>query len=131
MIGAGGAGLVAGNCFPGATMPHGMVQFTPSFFSRQVGFTVNQLMGAGCPHMGNFPTLAMKGEIANSPYDMVSSRIMISKDKGHAGYYEAEVQDDIHAELTATERTGMARYTFPTSTEIGTVIEVGVFHQRQ
>jgi predicted alpha-1,2-mannosidase len=125
MIGAGGAGLVAGNCFPGATMPHGMVQFTPSFFSRQVGFTVNQLMGAGCPHMGNFPTLAMKGEIANSPYDMVSSRIMISKDKGHAGYYEAEVQDDIHAELTATERTGMARYTFPTSTEKGTVIVGG------
>ena len=121
MIGTGGAGLVAGNCFPGATMPHGMVQFSPSFFSRQIGFTVNQLMGAGCPHMGNFPTLAFKGDIVNSPYDMVSSRVMISKDKGHAGYYEAEIQ----AELTATERTGMARYTFPASTNKGTVIVGG------
>lgn len=125
MIGTGGAGLVAGNCFPGATMPHGMVQFSPSFFSRQIGFTVNQLMGAGCPHMGNFPTLAFKGDIVNSPYDMVSSRVMISKDKGHAGYYEAEIQDDIQAELTATERTGMARYTFPASTNKGTVIVGG------
>lgn len=72
--------------------------------------------------MGNFPTLPMKGELENSPSDMVSARIMISKDKGHAGYYEAEVQDDIHAELTVTERTGMARYSFPASSDKATVM---------
>jgi hypothetical protein len=47
-----------------------MIQFTPSFFSTQKGFVVNQLSGAGCPHMGNFPVLPISGVIRDSPNNM-------------------------------------------------------------
>lgn len=121
-IGAGGYGLVAGNCYRGAVYPHGMVQFTPAFFSRSIGFTVNQMMGVGCPHMGNFPLLPLKGALSMSPDDMVSCRIQITGEKGHAGFYEATVQDDIRASLTATPRTGFAEFVFPENEKQGTVI---------
>ena len=49
-------------------------------------------------------------------------RINISKEQGHAGYYEATVQEDIRAHLTVTERTGMAKYEFPANQTMGTVI---------
>ncbi|MEO6498600.1 MAG: hypothetical protein ABIN95_06290, partial [Mucilaginibacter sp.] len=47
--------LEAGYTFPGALYPMGLVQFTPTFFEADRGFVVNQLSGAGCDHMGNFP----------------------------------------------------------------------------
>ncbi|WP_420902519.1 hypothetical protein [Pseudoflavitalea rhizosphaerae] len=43
-----------------------MVQFTPTFFAPEKGFVVNQLSGAGCPNMGNFPVLPQAGEWRNS-----------------------------------------------------------------
>ena len=58
-IGTEGVGLASGYLYPGATSPFGMVQFTPSYFSPRSGFVINQLSGAGCRHMGNFPTLPL------------------------------------------------------------------------
>ena len=71
-IGSQGSGLGCGYNFVGATYPFGMVQFTPSFFSPQKGFVVNQLSGAGCPHMGNFPVLPIAGLLKSSPGNMDS-----------------------------------------------------------
>ena len=71
-IGSQGNCLKCGYNFVGATYPFGMVQFTPSFFSPQKGFVVNQLSGAGCPHMGNFPVLPFAGPLINSPNKMES-----------------------------------------------------------
>ena len=62
--------LEAGFTFPGAMYPFGMVQFTPTFFNASKGFVVNQLSGAGCPNMGNFPTMPLSGKITASPDDM-------------------------------------------------------------
>ena len=42
-IGSEGSGLGCGYNFVGATYPFGMVQLTPSFFSPQKGFVINQL----------------------------------------------------------------------------------------
>ena len=56
LIGTKGVGLTSGYLYPGATYPYGMVQFTPSYFSKRSGFVINQLSGGGCEHMGNFPT---------------------------------------------------------------------------
>ena len=42
-----------------------------------------------------------------SPDNILNYRINISEEKGHAGYYEAKVQEDIHAKLTVT---GKNRY---------------------
>ena len=60
LIGTKGLGLTSGYCYPGATYPHGMVQFTPSYFSKRSGFVINQLSGGGCEHMGNFPTFPVR-----------------------------------------------------------------------
>ena len=113
LIGTKGAGLTSGYLYPGATYPHGMVQFTPSYFCKQAGFVINQNSGGGCEHMGNFPTFPLKGQLKVSPDKIRNARITVDDEQGHAGYYQANVQDDIHAELTVTPRTGMARYTWP------------------
>ena len=63
LIGTKGTGLTSGYLYPGATYPYGMVQFTPSYFSKRSGFVINQLSGGGCEHMGNFPTFPVKGKL--------------------------------------------------------------------
>ena len=122
LIGTKGVGLTSGYLYPGATYPYGMVQFTPSYFSKRSGFVINQLSGGGCEHMGNFPTFPVKGKLKMSPDNILNYRINISEEKGHAGYYEAMVQEDIKAKLTVTERTGMASYEYPADKQYRTVI---------
>ncbi len=122
LIGTKGVGLTSGYLYPGATYPFGMVQFTPSYFSKRSGFVINQLSGGGCEHMGNFPTFPLKGKLNVSPENILKYRVNVDGEKGHAGYYEAMVQDDIKAMLTVTERTGMAKYEYPATETHGTVI---------
>ena len=122
LIGTKGTGLTSGYLYPGATYPYGMVQFTPSYFSKRSGFVINQLSGGGCEHMGNFPTFPVKGKLKMSPDNILNYRINISEEKGHAGYYEAMVQEDIKAKLTVTERTGMASYEYPADQQYVTII---------
>ena len=43
LIGSGTThGLASGYICPGATYPHGMVQFTPTYFEKNSGFVANQ-----------------------------------------------------------------------------------------
>ena len=122
LTGTAVTGLASGYLYPGATYPFGMVQFTPSYFAKCAGFVINQLSGGGCDHMGNFPTFPVRGRLEASPDRIRNFRIALSEESGHAGYYEAMVQDDIKAMLTVTKRTGMAQYIFPEGDETGTVI---------
>ncbi|NDV67984.1 GH92 family glycosyl hydrolase [Dysgonomonas sp. 25] len=122
LIGTKGSGWASGYLYPGATHPFGMVQFTPSYFSKQSGFVINQLSGAGCDHMGNFPTFPLNGELTVSPDSIINLRVNVSDEKGSAGYYEATVQNNIKARLTVTERTGMASYLFSQDETTGTII---------
>lgn len=122
LIGTQGNGWSSGYLYPGATYPFGMVQFTPTYFTKQLGFVINQLSGAGCDHMGNFPTLPLSGELKVSPDSIINLRASLSKEKGTAGYYTTRVNDSIQAELTVTERTGMAKYSFSPNENRGTVI---------
>jgi predicted alpha-1,2-mannosidase len=122
LIGTNGIGLTSGYLFPGASYPHGMVQFTPSYFAKQAGFVVNQVSGGGCEHMGNFPTFPIKGRLTTSPNTIRDLHIELTNEKGHAGFYETNVQEDIKARLTVTKRTGMAEYEYPATEDYGTVI---------
>lgn len=122
LIGTKGVGWASGYMYPGATYPFGMVQFTPSYFSKKSGFVINQLSGGGCEHMGNFPTFPLTGKLDVSPDNIINHRVNISEEKGHAGYYEAMVQGSTKARLTVTERTGMARYEYSPNEKYGTVI---------
>ena len=103
-IGNQGNGLGCGFNFIGATYPFGMVQFTPSFFSPQKGFVVNQLSGAGCPHMGNFPVLPISGELLESPNDMKDFDKYESIIENHAGFLSLQMADNTVAKLTVNKR---------------------------
>ena len=127
VMGNGGHAFSASYVFAGATYPFGMVQMTvsPFDFLQNLGFVANQTNGTGCPNMGNFPMLPLKGALTFSPEHMMNNTVQISSEKGHPGYYEASVQKDIKAEFTTTERTGISRLSFPTDTStiiIGTGI---------
>ena len=123
LIGSGTThGLASGYICPGATYPHGMVQFTPTYFEKNSGFVANQYSGGGCYNLGNFPMFPLKGELTKSPNDIRSAHYTVSDEKGHAGYYQAKVNGDVLAELTVAERSGMGRFTFPSDAEKGTVI---------
>ena len=114
LIGSGTTyGLASGYICPGATYPHGMVQFTPTYFEKNSGFVANQYSGGGCYNLGNFPMFPLKGELTKSPNDIRSAHYTVSDEKGHAGYYQAKVNGDVLAELTVAERSGMGRFTFP------------------
>ena len=121
-IGSQGSGLGCGFNFVGATYPFGMVQFTPSFFSPQKGFVVNQLSGAGCPHMGNFPVLPLAGQLKESPNGMDGFNKYNSVNKAHAGFVSLEMQDLTTANLTVNKRSAIANFKFDESTQTATVI---------
>ena len=85
-IGSKGSGLGCGFNYVGASYPFGMIQFTPSFFSPQKGFVINQLSGAGCPHMGNIPVLPLAGNIEKSPDNMEGFDTYKIINEAHAGF---------------------------------------------
>ena len=121
-IGSQGSGLGCGYNFIGATYPFGMVQFTPSFFSPQKGFVINQLSGAGCPHMGNFPVLPISGSLKVSPNKMDSFNKYKSINESHAGFLSVEMPDRTTANLTVSKRSGLANFKFDETSKVGTVL---------
>src|SRR4051812_1996507 len=65
-----------GNTFPGATLPFGMVQWSPDtttagwYFYKHtaiLGFSLTHISGAGCPLYGDFGVLPVTGELTTSP----------------------------------------------------------------
>ncbi|MBC7383625.1 MAG: glycoside hydrolase family 92 protein, partial [Bacteroidia bacterium] len=113
--------LEAGYTFPGATYPMGMVQFTPTFFSPDKGFVANQMSGAGCDHMGNFPTMPLEGKLQSSPYDMMALNNKFTIQQSTAGYFSVKA-GNIECRLTVTPRTGMAVYKYPAKAKEGTIV---------
>jgi len=115
--------LEAGYTFPGAMYPMGMVQFTNTFFAENKGFVVNQLSGAGCDHMGNFPIMPLEGKLNDSPNDMKSFKPDFRIVTAVAGLYQVKLKkDDIMASLTVTKRTGMAAFEYSKSAQNATLV---------
>jgi predicted alpha-1,2-mannosidase len=125
-IGTKDNGLESGYTFLGATYPFGMIQFTPSFFSPHKGFVVTQLSGAGCPNMGNFPVVPFSGKIDKSPYEMNGANIIDSIIVSKAGMLQALVNKNVDVSLTASERTGFAKFLFNNSNKGSIAIGSGV-----
>ncbi len=115
-------GLACGYNYIGATYPFGMVQFTPSFFSPQKGFTITQLSGAGCSNMGNFPMLAIAGSLKNAPNEMKGFAPFKEVEKANAGFCKVKFPDNTSIAVTANERIGAALISFPNSENEGTII---------
>ncbi|MEO6588761.1 MAG: GH92 family glycosyl hydrolase, partial [Pyrinomonadaceae bacterium] len=140
-IGTGGHG----HTFPGATMPHGMVQLSPDtrpdnwdgssgyYYNDSIiyGFSHTHLSGTGIPDYCDIlfvPTVgepqfqAKEGEKETNGY---ASKFSHANEKAEAGYYSVKLDDDnIFAEMTATQRVGFHRYTFPKSNEANIVLDL-------
>lgn len=121
-IGTGGHGHV----FLGANVPYGMVQLGPSqevkgwdwcsgyhySDTTLLGFSHTHLSGTGIGDLGDvlfFPSLNITDTIATFSHDNEIAK---------PGYYKVVLDDSgIEAELTATNRSGIHRYTFPQNTD--------------
>ena len=124
MIGTGGHG----HTYPGAVLPHGMVQLSPDtrldgwdgcsgyHYSDNFiyGFTHTHLSGTGCSDYGDILLMPMNGD--PSPDNKIyGSKFSHSNEKASAGYYSVKLDDEnILAELTATERVGFHKYSYTT-----------------
>ena len=118
-----------GNTYPGAQVPFGMVQLSPDnglpgwdriagyFYpdSTIAAFSHTHLSGTGAGDLYDvaFMPVTLPVREAAAPLG-VHSRFSHSEEKASAGYYRVRLADyDIVAELTATPRCGIQRYTFP------------------
>ena len=114
-----------GNTFPGASLPFGMMQWSPDtgregwyFYNKTSihGFSLTHLSGAGCPLYGDFPILPWTGELKTSPAtnpDDYALSFSHNQEEAHPGYYAVTLADGNKVELTVTDRAGIARIHFP------------------
>jgi predicted alpha-1,2-mannosidase len=123
LIGTGKGPGGSQNLIPGASMPFGMVQLSPDTESRGYGyhyyqadikgFSMTHMSGVGCSNEGDVFFTATSGpvETAESGFQSPYSH---SQESAAPGYYRVQLSRwGVNAELTATERTGMARFAFP------------------
>ncbi|MFF7122619.1 GH92 family glycosyl hydrolase [Streptomyces sp. NPDC008240] len=111
-----------GNTFPGAAVPFGMVQLSPDtghstgydYTQNTVrGFSLVHLSGVGCRIGGDLPVLPTTGEVTQTDYAKYAARFSHTDEEASPGYYRVGLDSGIRAELTASRRTGVQRFTFP------------------
>ncbi|MTD52668.1 GH92 family glycosyl hydrolase [Amycolatopsis pithecellobii] len=122
-----GTGGGAGNTFPGAVVPFGMMQWSPDTVTEQQGgyfydstalkgFSLTHLSGAGCDTYEDIPFIPYAGEVTTSPatdpgrYTMPFSH---ANEQATAGKYAVKLDSGVNVELTATQRTGSGRFSYP------------------
>ena len=112
-----------GNTFPGPSAPFGMVQVSPDTggeggydYSQSLihGFSQTHLSGVGCPVVGELPVMPTTGAVTTTDSTAYRSGFTHDDEDATPGYYRVGLTKyDVDAELTATDRTGWQRYTFP------------------
>lgn len=124
-----------GNTFPGATLPFGMVAFSPEEtplpgrsypiaapggyewrVSGIKGFSLTHLSGTGCTGAsGDVPIMPVTREVELSPamddaFAMYSSWFSHDRESASPGAYKVALDNGVTVELSATLRTGIARF---------------------
>lgn len=96
-----------------------------------VGFSATHFSGTGHSDLGDFLIMPTTGPLqlnpgtASNPEKGYRSRFSHQNEKAEAGYYRVQLDDDhILAELTATTRTGVHRYTFPKSDQAHIIFDL-------
>ncbi len=132
-----------GHTFPGATLPFGMVQLSPDtrkdswdgcsgyhYSDRLIlGFSHTHLSGTGVGDYGDIRMMPALGELRLRAGDKETpgyhSAFLHENEKATPGYYSVKLDDyQIIAELTASERAGFHRYSFPASNEAHILIDL-------
>jgi predicted alpha-1,2-mannosidase len=125
-----------GNTYPGPSAPFGMVQLSPDTDrdlwetasgyeysdTSIMGFTLTHLTGTGIPDLGDFLFMPQIGEpklvvgTKENPDAGYRARYSHDQESASAGYYKVKLlNNNVTVELTAAERAGMMRFTFPES----------------
>jgi len=138
-----------GHVFVGAHVPFGAVQIGPTNYikgwnwtsgyhysdSIVVGFSQMHLSGTGIGDLGDVLITPFTGEkhfspgTVSEPLKGYASLYSHDRETAEAGYYAVDLLDyGIKVELTASERVGFHRYTFPASDEarIAINLEMGI-----
>ncbi len=135
--------------FPGATVPFGLVKFSPdnqaSVWNGGYEWTVGSLSGFSHLHafgMSGLSLMPTTGPIEYNPNlfrvfpgspdgpfggmwtSGYRSRIDKTRERGAPGYYAADLLDfNVRAEVTATARCGMMRLMFPSTREAHVLVD--------
>ena len=131
-LGTGGHG----HTYPGATMPFGMVQLSPDngtegwdwssgyHYSDSViaGFSHLHLSGTG---IGDYADISFMPKYSYAVTDTTRAPFQHDNETAKPGYYSVMLNNGIKAELSATKRVGMHRYTFPKDSVKNIVIDLG------
>ncbi|MEP7256432.1 MAG: GH92 family glycosyl hydrolase [Ferruginibacter sp.] len=121
MIGTGGHG----HTYPGAVLPHGMVQLSPDtrldgwdgcsgyhYSDNYIyGFTHTHLSGTGCSDYGDILLMPMTG-VPSPDNKIYGSKFSHVNEKASAGFYSVKLDNGVDVMLTATERVGFHHYFF-------------------
>ena len=134
-----------GHCFPGAVVPFGAVQLSPDTYddgwdwcsgyhisdTSIMGFSHTHLSGTGCGDLLDFLVMAGTGPAKivpgtrEDPDSGYRSRFHHDDEVMVPGYYSVLLKDyGVRAELTATERAGLHRYTIPASSQAYLVVDL-------
>lgn len=118
--------------FPGADVPFGMVQWSPDTPSRPsgggyeyndssiTGFSLTHIAGPGCGAAGDIPVLPTVGAVNTGATDAFSH----ANESASAGSYKVALNNQVTTELTTTTRSGMARFTFPASSQANLIFKL-------
>lgn len=147
-IGTGGHG----HTFPGVIVPHGMISPSPDtrldgwdacsgyYYADSTinGFSHTHLSGTGCCDYGDVLLMPTVGEQKYFPTGSQSQQMAYASTFSHEnetaepGYYSVFLDTyQTKAELTATQRAAIHRYTFPESKEAGFILDLDYSLQRQ
>jgi predicted alpha-1,2-mannosidase len=126
-----------GNTFPGATLPFGMVQWSPDTNTdawyhhkekQLYGFSLTHISGAGCSLYGDFAVLPTAGELTKSPgtkFEPAAVDFDRGNEEAHPGYYAVTLASGVRVEITVTERAGIARFIFPEGADARLLVNAG------
>ncbi|MEV4254363.1 GH92 family glycosyl hydrolase [Spirillospora sp. NPDC049652] len=130
-----GHGGGAGENFPGAVAPFGMMQWSPDTVrnagggykyedDRLRGFSMTHISGPGCTGAQDFPVIPLSGTVGRSPATHGDDYVRTFKhenERADPGYYAVTDDAGVKTELTASTRGGVGRFTFPTG-KAGTLL---------
>ncbi|MDV3604905.1 sugar hydrolase [Elizabethkingia anophelis] len=95
------------------------------------GFSHTHFSGTGHSDLGDFLIMPTTGQLklnpgtASNPESGYRSRFSHNDEISEAGYYKVKLQDyNILAELTATTRVGVHRYTFPKTDQAHVILDL-------
>jgi predicted alpha-1,2-mannosidase len=136
MVGTGIGGQTEGHIstFPGATLPFGMIQWSPDTVSRPAGggyydgdsritgFSLTHVSGPGCEVAGAIPFLPVAGDLPASP-TTASEPFKHSSETARPGYY-AVTAGGVGTQLAVSERAGVAQLTYPANSQAQLLVKV-------